>query len=289
MAHVVTHPNSPFRTGNGALEIHQIPAWTDNLSWLAVCTQTGHAAVVDGPESTPVVAYCQAKDITLHSILNTHTHGDHIGINQELERAGMLQAMRVVGPGSRASDIPGITDPVFDGDTVGIGHATGQVMLTEGHIDGHVCYLFDDVLFCGDTMFGAGCGYLFDGPPSKMHESLSRLARLPEDTRVCCAHEYTEDNLRFAWMLEPDNAALAERIKRVWDLRAKGGCSVPSTIGEERATNPFLRGDSPTLRRVLADRLPRADLSTPVTTFAAIRELKDLKVHRSLPETTLPL
>jgi len=289
MAHVVTQPTAPFRTGNGQLEIHQVPAWQDNLSWLAVCTQTGSAAVVDGPESDPVLAYCRDHGIQLDGILNTHTHGDHIGINRDLARAGLLQGMRVVGPGSRPKDVPGITEPVFDGDTVQLGSAVGQVMLTEGHIDGHVCYLFDDVLFCGDTMFGAGCGYLFDGPPAKMFDSLTRLAALSGHTRVCCAHEYTEDNLRFAWMLEPDNAALADRIQRVWRVRAEGGCSVPSTIGEERATNPFLRGDSPTLRAALAARLPAADLSTPVATFAAIRQLKDDKVHRSLSDSTLPL
>jgi hydroxyacylglutathione hydrolase len=289
MAHVVTRPTPPFRTGDGRLEVHQIPAWSDNLIWLAVCTQTGAAAAVDGPESTPVLDYCRANGIALSGILNTHTHADHIGINRELAKQGLLDQLRVVGPGTRSGDVPGIDRGVFDGDTVTLGSATGRVMLTEGHIDGHICYLFDDVLFCGDTMFGAGCGYLFDGPPAKMHDSLTRLSALPGGTRVCCAHEYTEDNLRFAWMIEPDNAALAERIRRVWALRARGECSVPSTIAEERATNPFLRGDTPTLRQRVAAAMPQADLSTPVATFAAIRALKDRKDHRSKTDRELGL
>jgi hydroxyacylglutathione hydrolase len=289
MTHVIQRPRDPFRTADGRLEVHQIPAWTDNLIWLAVCTQTGAAAVIDGPEATPVLSYCDKHDIQLSAILNTHTHRDHVGINLDLAKRGKLAQLSVMGPGTRPNDVPGLTRGVHEGDTVQIGMATGTVLLTEGHIDGHVCYLFDDVLFCGDTMFGAGCGYLFDGPPAKMHHSLSRLAQLPPGTRVCCAHEYTEDNLRFAWMIEPDNLALKERIQRVWALRARGECSVPSTIGEERATNPFLRGDSDTLRRAVANAMPGSDISTPEATFTAVRALKDRKDHRALTEAALGL
>jgi hydroxyacylglutathione hydrolase len=162
-------------------------------------------------------------------------------------------------------------------------------MLTEGHIDGHVSYVFGDVLFSGDTLFAGGCGYLFDGPPEAMFGSLTRLSALDPATRVCCAHEYTQDNLRFAWSVEPDNDALADRIRRVWALRAEGRASVPSTIAEERATNPFLRHHSPTLRASVAKAFPDRDLSTPEAIFAATRALKDRKDYRRLTDAALPL
>ena len=123
----------------------------------------------------------------MHSILNTHTHWDHIGINNDLERRGELARFRVVGPAKVASDVPGITEAVREGDSIQFGGVTGRVMLTEGHLNGHVSYVFGDVLFCGDTLFGGGCGYLFDGPPAKMFQSLLRLAALPGETRVLCA------------------------------------------------------------------------------------------------------
>jgi hydroxyacylglutathione hydrolase len=289
MPHVVTHPRAPFPIADGALQVHQVPAWDDNLIWLLVDPITQQAMAVDGPEYVPVLAYCQRNGLDLCGILNTHTHGDHIGINRALAADGLLHGMRVVGCRTRADEIPGITESVDDGDTIEVGGTDALVLRTEGHIDGHLSYVFDGAVFCGDTMFGAGCGYLFDGPPAKMLASLQRLAQLPDQTRVCCAHEYTEDNLRFAWMLEPDNAALAARIREVWALRAEGRCSVPSTIAEERATNPFLRGDSDTLRKRLAEFSPGADLTDPVAVFAATRALKDSKLHRQRSEHDLPL
>ncbi|MEL6183784.1 MAG: hydroxyacylglutathione hydrolase C-terminal domain-containing protein, partial [Myxococcota bacterium] len=163
------------------------------------------------------------------------------------------------------------------------------VMLTEGHIDGHVSYRVEEALFCGDTLFAGGCGYLFDGPPAKMHDSLQRLAGLPEDTLVFCAHEYTQDNLRFAWFVEPDNAALAERIRTDWARRGRGEATVPSTIGLELATNPFIRADQPTIRETLARALPDRSLAAPVDCFAAARALKDRKDHRALTDADLPI
>jgi hydroxyacylglutathione hydrolase len=236
-----------------------------------------------------VLDWCAETGHTLTHVINTHTHWDHIGVNQDLERRGLLKDLTVIGPSLVAGDVPGITHGVDQGDEVQLGALTGCVMRTEGHIDGHVSYVFEDVLFCGDTLFGAGCGYLFDGPPAKMHASLQCLSELDGGTRVCCAHEYTEDNLRFAWMVEPDNAALAERIRQTWALRARGECSVPSTIDEERATNPFLRGHSETLRTRVAAALPDADLASDVGIFAATRALKDRKDHRALSDEGLPL
>ncbi|MAQ16443.1 MAG: hydroxyacylglutathione hydrolase [Sandaracinus sp.] len=288
MEHVVTRPREPFTSADGRLEVHQIPSWKDNLIWLVVCKETGEATAVDGPEAAGVLAYCEEHGFRLTQVLNTHTHPDHVGINRDLEKRGLLDEVQVVGPGRKAEAVPGIDRGVDEGDEVMIGTCTGRVLLTEGHIDGHVSYVFDDLLFCGDTLFGAGCGYLFDGPPAKMHASLEKLATLPADTKVCCAHEYTEDNLRFAWTVEPDNEALAQRIREVWALRARGECSVPSTMGEERATNPFLRTSSATLRDRVAHAMERV-LESDGDVFAATRALKDRKDYKTLADQDLPV
>jgi hydroxyacylglutathione hydrolase len=289
MAHVVTRPHAPIRSASGALTVHQVPAAHDNLVWIVVCESTGEAAAVDGPDAAPVLAHCEAHGLRLSAIFNTHTHFDHIGINKALERSGELSRLRVVGPRRRAAEVPGITEPVDEGDTVRLGAATGRVMLTEGHIDGHVSFVFDDFVFCGDTMFGAGCGYLFDGPPAKMHDSLRRLAALPGDTKVCCAHEYTQDNLRFAWSIDPDNADLAARIRDAWAVRGRGECTLPSTIELERRTNPFLRGDVPGLVQRVRAAMPDRELATPLDVFAATRALKDRKDYKSIGDDALPL
>lgn len=289
MDHVVRKPTAPFRTRSGKLEIHQIPAWQDNLIWLVVSTATGQAAAVDGPEAGGVLAYCEAQGIELTAILNTHTHFDHIGINRDLEARGALATMRVVGPKRAAPDVPGLGEPVDEGDRVALGGVEGRVMLTEGHIDGHVSYVFEDVVFSGDTLFAGGCGFLFDGPPAKMHDSLTRLAALDPTTRVCCAHEYTQDNLRFAWSVEPDNAELALRIQNVWRVRAEGGSTVPSTIDLERRTNPFLRPHAPTIRASVAAAFPEVDTGDAAAVFAALRRLKDQKTYRQVGDDQLPL
>lgn len=288
-AHVVSKPRPPFTTSSGKLEVHQVPVARDNLAWIIVDRAAQEAAVVDGPDARAVLDYCAAEGVRLTAVINTHTHGDHIGVNLDLRRRGLLAGMRVIGPKRAAADVPGINEPVDDGDRVRFGPVEGAVMLTEGHINGHVSYLFEDVLFCGDTLFAAGCGYLFDGPPAKMHASLQRLAALDPATRVCCAHEYTQDNLRFAWSVDPDNAQLAARIREVWRVRGEGGCVVPSTIAEERATNPFLRGDDPGLRARVAAAMPGRDLKDTCSVFAATRALKDRKDYRSLSDADLPL
>lgn len=289
MQHVVSSPKPAFAAMSGAAEVHQVPVWRDNFSWILVCRRRGEAAIVDGPEAKPVLDHIAAHDLRLTTILTTHTHPDHIGIHRELERQGKLASLRVVGNRELADVIPGLSEGVGEGDAVSLGDLRGQVMLTEGHIDGHITYLFDDLLFCGDTLFGAGCGYLFDGPPAKMHASLERLSKLDDHVRVCCAHEYTEDNLRFAWSVEPDNEALAARIRAVWALRARGESSVPSTIGEERATNPFLRWRSDTIKASVRAALPDEPLETPAQVFAATRKLKDQKLYKGQDDSVLPL
>lgn len=289
MAHVVTSPPAPLRSDSGSFSVHLVPVWRDNLVWLLAPTGTDTAYAVDGPEAGPVLAACEQLGRRLAGILTTHTHPDHIGLHRELEKHDQLAGLRVFGAADSPNLIPGLTDPVDEGATIVLDELDVRVLRTEGHQDGHLSYVIDDVLFCGDTLFAGGCGYLFDGPPETMFDSLLRLAALPGATRVCCAHEYTQDNLRFAWMLEPDNDALRARIRRVWAERAAGGCAVPSTIEEERATNPFLRPGSPRLRHEVAARMPDADLSSHAATFAATRRLKDRKDHRELPDSALPL
>ena len=289
MSHAVTVPTTPFKSQSGALEVHQIPAWNDNLIWLLVCTDQGKAAAIDGPEAGPVLDYCKAHGFELTAIFNTHVHGDHIGINKDLESRGLLEVLRVVGAERTRDAVPGITEALNDGDELHFGKIKGRALLTEGHINGHLSYVFEDLLFAGDTLFTAGCGYLFDGPAAKMFESLSTLAALPPETRVCCAHEYTQDNLRFAWSVEPDNQALATRIAETWALRSRGECAVPSTIGLERATNPFLRSSSSTIRAAVSRAFGNRALDSDLEVFAATRALKDRKDYRQLSVDQLPL
>jgi hydroxyacylglutathione hydrolase len=288
LPHAVTSIPSPWRAASGAFEVHLVPVWRDNLVWLIAPRDTDTAWAVDGPEAGPVLGACARIGRRLAGVLTTHTHPDHVGLHAELARDGQLDGLRVFGSAAAASAIPGLTDAVVDGDVVTFDGLTARVLRTDGHQTGHVCYAIEGALFCGDTLFAGGCGYLFDGPPAAMFESLMRLAALPGPTAVFCAHEYTEENLRFAWMIEPTEA-LGERIRRVWATRASGGCSVPSTLDEERATNPFLRPGSPTLRAELARRLPDVDMSTHAAVFAATRRLKDLKAHLTIGEESLPL
>jgi hydroxyacylglutathione hydrolase len=288
MAHLVTVPPAPFVAVGGAAEVHAVPVWHDNFTWLIRCTLTGETAAVDGAEAKPVLEYMERHGLRLTTLLTTHTHADHIGLHRDLHQLGRLASLRVIGNRARA-DVPGLNEGVGEGDRVRLGALEGDVWLTEGHIDGHLSFVIGDVVFCGDTLFAGGCGYLFDGPPAKMYHSLMRLAGLPDATRVCCAHEYTQDNLRFAWSIEPDNEALADRIREVWAVRAQGRASLPSTIGVEKATNPFLRGHSPTLRERVRAALSDADMDTPEQMFAATRRLKDLKLYKTMGDDALPL
>lgn len=280
MAHVVSVPTPPFRAASGAFEVHQIPAAEDNLVWLFVCLRTGAAAAVDGPDAGGVLAYAAARGIAITHVLNTHTHGDHIGLNRDLAKRGKLAAMTVIGPGKVRDQVPGITQPADEGDEITVGACRARVMRTEGHIEGHICFVFEDVLFSGDTLFAGGCGRVFTGDYPAMFDGLTRLSTLPGDTRVCCAHEYTEDNLRFALSVEPDNAALKARFADVHARRQRGECVVPSRIEEERATNPMLRSRSPELVAQVTAQAEGADLSSALGVFTATRKLKDSGKYR---------
>lgn len=251
------------------IEIIPIPAFTDNYIWAIVAD--GRAAIVDPGDAAPVTEFLDRRGLALVAILNTHHHADHVGGNTALlERAGVP----VFGPARES--IPGRTTALVEGDAIevpGIGLRL-RVFDVPGHTSGHIAYVGDDVVFCGDTLFAAGCGRLFEGTPVQMTRSLAKLAALPGTTRAYCAHEYTLSNLRFARAVEPDNAALAARELSAIATRKRGEPTVPSTIAEERATNPFLRCGEPGIRAA-AEREARTVLEDPVAVFAAIREWKN--------------
>jgi hydroxyacylglutathione hydrolase len=250
------------------LEIQPIPALRDNYVYLLREPQSGAVGAVDPSVAAPVLAALQQRGWKLTHIINTHHHPDHTGGNLELKAAtGAI----VVGPQADKGRIPGIDVAVGDGDTFKFGDEAATVFDVPGHTRGHIAYWFKDsaALFSGDTLFLMGCGRLFEGTPQQMWVSLGKLKRLPPATRVYCGHEYTQANARFALTVEPKNAALIARAKRVDDLRAEGRSTVPGTLAEELATNPFLRADQAELQRAMGAP------GDPVATFAAIRTAKD--------------
>ena len=222
------------------LEIVQIPALSDNYIYLAHDPATGATVVIDPAVPEPVLAAAAERGWRISDIWNTHWHPDHTGGNLAVKAA---TGCRIIGPAGEAERIPGIDRQVSDGDTVTLGETSAVVIDVPGHTLGHNAYWLarDEILFCGDTLFALGCGRLFEGTPAQMHASLGRLMALPDTAQVYCAHEYTQANARFAVTIEPHNAALAERIVAIDAARARGEPTVPSTIGLERATNPFTR------------------------------------------------
>lgn len=257
------------------MEVVPVPQLSDNYAYLLIDPATRAAAVVDCAEAGPVLAEVDRRGVRVGAVLATHHHFDHVGGNEDLLAA--VPGLRVYGSAGDAPRIPGITDRVRDGDPVGFGRVKGRALMIPAHTSGHVAYYFPDehAVFTGDTLFAGGCGRLFEGDAAQMMGSLARLADLPDDTRVYCGHEYTEKNLRFAAMLEPGNRALADKLARVQAVRRGGGFTVPSTIGEERATNPFLRTDSGELAESVRARVPDLPPRDPVALFAAVRALKD--------------
>ena len=280
MSHIVEIPAKPFQSYCKNLVIHQVPAAQDNLIWL-IEYEKGYVAAVDGPSAKEVLTYCSEHQLQLTTIINTHIHGDHIGINHDLHKIGLLKDMRVIGAAFTANQIPGLTEPVKEGSVLTLGNVNGIAIETNGHINGHICYLFSDVLFSGDTLFTGGCGYLFDGPPKAMFDSLSKLRTLPLHTKVCCAHEYTQDNLLFAKSVEPNNTKLQERYESCLNVRLNGGTVVPSTLEQELQTNPFLRWDSQELISSLQKTYPEIQGTNPADIFAYTRALKDSKRYRN--------
>jgi hydroxyacylglutathione hydrolase len=251
------------------LEIERIPCRTDNYIWLVHEPETGAVAVVDPADPEPVEARLVARGFVLTHILNTHHHGDHVGGNLALKRRWDCT---IVGPQADAARIPGIDVAVADGDTYRLGEAVARVFDVPGHTRGHIAFWFaaEKALFCGDTLFALGCGRLFEGTPAQMWNSLGKLRALPDDTQVYCAHEYTQSNARFALSVDAGNADLVARAKDVDAARAQGLATVPSLLGLEKRTNPFLRADDAGLARAMG--LAGA---SPDAVFAAVRGAKD--------------
>ena len=250
--------------------IEIVPCLRDNYAYLVLADNASDCIVVDPSEAAPVSAALRAHGLRLTGILNTHHHYDHVGGNTELVKAH--PGIDVWGHTSDRGRIPEQTMFVNDGDEFEVASLRFRVMHIPGHTLGAVAYCAADVVFTGDTLFGAGCGRLFEGTPADMFASLNqKLASLPDSTRVFCGHEYTENNLRFAAHLEPDNPDISSRRARVATVRASGQPSLPSTLAEERLTNPFMRCSSPEL----AQSLGLAQGTDPISVLAATRKAKD--------------
>ncbi|MFZ2171558.1 MAG: hydroxyacylglutathione hydrolase [Methylococcaceae bacterium] len=251
------------------LTIIQIPALTDNYIYLIHEPVSGETAVVDPALAQPVLDILEKKGWRLACILNTHHHWDHVGGNLELKQK---TSCKVIAPQSDSDRIPGIDRGVAEGDVITLGACPARVIATPGHTSGHIVYHFaeDNVLFCGDTLFAMGCGRLFEGTAEQMWNSLQKLKVLPASTRIYCTHEYTQTNGRFALSVEPDNRQLQQRMEIVDQLREKHLPTVPSTIEQELATNPFFRENSPALQAAI-----NMKYKAPIEVFAEIRRLKD--------------
>jgi len=253
------------------MKVVAVPQLMDNYAYLVIDEGARQAGIVDCAEAGPVLQAVAREHVTLTAILPTHHHYDHVGGNEDLLKS--VAGLTVYGIDQR---IPGLTQQVLGGDNLTLASLGIRVMFIPAHTSGHIAYYFPDerAVFTGDTLFAGGCGRLFEGDAAMMIGSLSKLASLPDDTHVYFGHEYTEKNLRFALTLEPDNAALRE--KHAWaEAQMKAGATTtPTTIGSEKATNPFLRWTSPELRATLKSRFPDLPM-TDVDVFAKTRALKD--------------
>lgn len=252
-----------------AYEVVPLRAFADNYIW--TIRDAGFAAVVDPGDAQPVLDYLAREKLQLVAILNTHHHADHVGGN-----AALLARTKVPVYGPKDERIAEVSERLADGQRFTLPHFNIEMETLEipGHTRSHIAFHGDGLLFCGDTLFAAGCGRLFEGTPRQMHDSLTRLARLPDATRVYCGHEYTLSNLKFARAAEPDNRRLPELETRMQALRERGQPTLPSTIAQEKATNPFLRVAEPAIIASASGRAAKK-LSDPVSVLAEIRDWKN--------------
>lgn len=253
-----------------ALQIDQFMCRSDNFGVLVHDPDSGETALIDAPEERSILEAVERTGWRPTLILTTHHHGDHVEANLALKQRFGL---RIVGPKAEAAKIPGIDQTVAEGDVLKFAGEPVHVIATPGHTAGHVSYHFprSKLAFTGDTLFALGCGRLFEAKAPVMYESLKKLAALPLDTLVYCGHEYTQANARFALTIDPTNSALKERAEEVNSLRAADKPTLPTTIGQELATNPFLRWHDPVIRRNLG-----MEKASDVEVFAEIRKRKDV-------------
>ena len=253
------------------LNIQAIPALNDNYIWFIEDTDTRRVLIVDPGDAEPAINAIKQQQLIPAALLITHHHHDHIdGINQLVE----LYDIPVYGP--KIATIPSVTHPLTANDTLIIDSTFPAITILDisGHTAVHIAFLFDDCLFCGDTLFGAGCGRLLGGTAEQLFHSLQKIAQLPTRTQIYCAHEYTQANLYFAQVVEPDNPDIQQRILDTATLRQQGKPSLPSTLALELATNPFLRGDQPTVIQA-AESFSGKQLTTAVEVFTELRLWKD--------------
>lgn len=255
------------------MRVERIPTLNDNYTYLVIDEATGEASIVDAPEAEPVIRRVEQLGVRVSKILSTHHHWDHVGANPDLaKRFGVP----VFGHVSDSQRIPGFTQGLEEGDRVRVGDLEAQVLFIPAHTRGHIAYAFPGAVFCGDTLFAAGCGRVFDGTFEQLAASLERIAALPPETLCYCAHEYTLANLGFAKWVEPGNQALAEREQSALAMREAGRPTVPSRLADELATNPFLRTGVPNVRDAAVAAAGRF-LVTGTEVFTALRRWKDEK------------
>jgi len=251
------------------MEIHLVPAFSDNYIYLLRDPGQGSVGVVDPGDAAPVLAALEERGWRLTHIFNTHHHADHIGGNHALKQRFGCDVIGARADVARIQDMETCLD---EGETISFGSHTARVIAVPGHTSGHIAFHFPQAkaLFCGDTLFALGCGRLFEGTPAQMWDSLCKLRALPDDTRVYCGHEYTLSNARFAVTVDPQNRELAERADAIKAQRERGEPTIPTTLGLEKRTNPFLRADDPAVQAAVG--MAGGD---PAAVFAEIRGRKD--------------